>query len=264
MRIDAHTHCFPEALAPRALAKLEATEELLPRCDGTVDGLLAVLDRDGIDRCFVLNIATNPHQQNKVNEFAVSINHYKKRVYSFGSIHPNYPDIKSAAKHIKDSGLCGVKLHPDFMGCDICDDSFMPIFAACAEYGLPVVIHAGIDPTSKHHIHAKPEDVAKILERFPSLRLCAAHFGCAVHHEEVLKHLCGKDIWFDTGFPALGSSLSGIRKIIENHDPDKIMFGSDMPWESPAEVTAFLDGLELDETQKRKIFGENAGHFLTL
>ena len=138
----------------------------------------------------------------------------------------------------------------------------MPIFAACAEYALPVVIHAGLDPTSRDHIHAKAEDIAKILERFPSLRLCAAHFGCAVHHEEVLKHLCGKNIWFDTSFPALGASVSGVKKLLENHNPDKIMFGSDMPWESPAEAAAFLDELELDDKQKRKIFGENAEHFL--
>lgn len=92
------------------------------------------------------------------------------------------------------------------MGYDILYDKFIPVFAACAEYALPVVIHAGLDPTSRDHIHAKPEDIAKILERFPSLRLCAAHFGCAVHHEEVLKHLCGKNIWFDTSFPALGAS----------------------------------------------------------
>ena len=262
MRIDAHTHCFPAALAPRALAKLETNDALYPRCDGTLNGLLAVLDRDGIDKCFVLNIATNPHQQDKVNEFAVSINRYQNRVYSFGSIHPDYPDVKRAAKQIKESGLYGVKLHPDFMGYDILYDKFMPVFAACAEYALPVVIHAGLDPTSRDHIHAKPQDIAKILERFPSLRLCAAHFGCAVHHEDVLKHLCGKNIWFDTSFPALGASPSGVKKLLESHDPDKVMFGSDMPWESPAEVEAFLDNLELDDKQKRKIFGENAEHFL--
>ena len=75
------------------------------------------------------------------------------------------------------------------MGYDICDDKFTPIFAACAEYALPVVIHAGMDPTSRAHVHAKPEDVAKILERFPSLRLCAAHFGDASNPDSVLRHL---------------------------------------------------------------------------
>lgn len=76
--IDSHTHCFPDALAPRALSKLESNEALTPRCDGTRDGLLAVLDRDGVDQCFVLNIATNAHQQDKVNEFATQINRYQK------------------------------------------------------------------------------------------------------------------------------------------------------------------------------------------
>lgn len=262
--IDSHTHCFPDALAPRALSKLESNEALTPRCDGTRDGRLAVLDRDGVDQCFVLNIATNAHQQDKVNEFATQINRYQNRIYSFGSIHPDYPDIRGAAKQIKDAGLYGVKLHPDFMGYDIGDDKFTPIFAACCEYALPVVIHAGIDPTSRSHIHAKPEDVARILERFPSLRLCAAHFGDACDWEGVLHRLCGKNIWFDTGFSALGMSVSGVQKIIANHDIHKIMFGSDMPWEAPSETKRFLEQISLSDEQKRLIYGENALRFISM
>ena len=264
MTIDSHAHCFPDSLAPRALSKLETDEALHPRSDGTLEGLLSILDRDGIDQCFVLNIATNAHQQDKVNEFAVSINHYQNRVYAFGSIHPDYPNIKKAAKEIKEAGLYGVKLHPDFMGYDICDDKFKQIFASCAEYDLPVVIHAGLDPTSRTHIHAKPEDIAKILTSFPSLRLCAAHFGDVSNPESVIRHLCGKNIWFDTSFPALGATLSGVKKIFECHDINKIMFGSDMPWESPSEVMAFLAKLEFDDEQKKKLLGENAKHFLKI
>lgn len=262
MRIDAHTHCFPDALAERAIGKMSVNDSLFPRCSGTLAGLLSVLDRDGIDACFVLNIATNAHQQDKVNAFAETINHYENRVYSFGSIHPDYPDIKGAAKRIKEAGLYGVKLHPDFMGFDIDDASFKPIFAACAEFALPVVIHSGIDPTSRGHIHAKPEAVAKILKEFPDLRLCAAHFGDASDSESVLRHLCGKNVWFDTGFTALGVTPEGAKRILENHDPDKILFGSDMPWEAPSETMAFLETLGLSEKQKQKIFGKNAEAFI--
>ena len=35
MRIDAHTHCFPDALAPRALAKLETNFEWGERESGS-------------------------------------------------------------------------------------------------------------------------------------------------------------------------------------------------------------------------------------
>ena len=76
MIVDAHTHCFPNALAPRALSKLKANDALFLRCDATADGLLSVLDCDGVDKCFVLNIVTNAHQQDHVNEFAAQINHY--------------------------------------------------------------------------------------------------------------------------------------------------------------------------------------------
>lgn len=42
------------------------------------------------------------------------------------------------------------------------------------------------------------------------------------------------------------------------------MFGSDMPWESPSEVMAFLAKLEFDDEQKKMLLGENAKHFLKI
>ena len=67
---------------PALFLKLKANDALFPRCDATADGLLSVLDRDGVDKCFVLNIVTNARQQDHVNEFAVQIHHYRDRIFS--------------------------------------------------------------------------------------------------------------------------------------------------------------------------------------
>ncbi len=264
MIIDSHAHCFPDALAPRAIAKLAPDYNPTPIFDGTVDGLLAALDRDGIDRCFVLNVATNAHQQDKVNAFAAQINRYRDRIYAFGSLHPDHPDVMGAAKRMKEAGLFGVKIHPDFLGMEIDDRRMDPVFAACCEYGLPLVIHSGYDPAYASHIHAKPQTTANVLARFPALRLCCAHFGDAKDPEAVLKYLCGKNVWFDTGFTGLGLSPQDARRILDNHDENKVMFGTDLPWEAPSVTLRYLRSLSLSEERLEKIYHTNAEAFLKM
>ncbi|MBQ4111618.1 MAG: hypothetical protein IJD38_02360, partial [Clostridia bacterium] len=74
--IDFHTHVFPDALAPRAIAQLTvnaAASGYTPLTDGTVAGLLDSMSKAGISRSVICNIATNPRQMKKVNDFAISL-----------------------------------------------------------------------------------------------------------------------------------------------------------------------------------------------
>ena len=74
MLIDTHTHCFPDALAPKAINVLSGGSKQLAHTDGTLSGLISSMNEYGVDKSFVLNIATNPRQQENVNKFAAAIN----------------------------------------------------------------------------------------------------------------------------------------------------------------------------------------------
>lgn len=264
MIIDSHTHCFPDFLAPRAIATLSGGSGETPRADGTLGGLIASMDEYGIDKSFVLNIATNPHQQEKVNAFAKEINNRDGRIYAFGSIHPDCQDVKSAAKEIKLAGLYGIKLHPDFMGCDIDSDAFSPVFDACVENDLTVIIHAGLDFVSKDHIHATPEMILRVISTHRGLRLVCAHFGANYMYGESLERLCDKDIWMDTAYFSHVGDIEGARRVAEKINPDRIMFASDSPWETPAETMALIEMFGLSEERKEKLFYKNAEKLIEL
>ena len=70
MLIDFHVHAFPDRLAERALAVLAKNIASPPLTDGTLSGTLAAMDRWGVDRAVICNIATNPKQTANVNAFA--------------------------------------------------------------------------------------------------------------------------------------------------------------------------------------------------
>ena len=70
MIIDMHTHCFPDPLAEKAMPMLALRSgNPCPAFDGTASGLKESVLSGGADRAAVLNIATNAHQQKKVNDF---------------------------------------------------------------------------------------------------------------------------------------------------------------------------------------------------
>ena len=70
MIIDFHTHAFPDTLAPRAIGVLTEKSGLKPTHDGTAQGLVSNLDKNGIDKAVVLSIATKATQDGKGNNIA--------------------------------------------------------------------------------------------------------------------------------------------------------------------------------------------------
>ncbi|MBR2900836.1 MAG: amidohydrolase family protein [Clostridia bacterium] len=266
MIIDFHTHIFPDALAPRAIASLQATAGLPVAFDGTADGLIKLMKEDGIDKAVVLNTVTNAKQEEKVNNFALEVNENKKELIPFCSLHPDNENPKEKLLYFKSKGIKGVKLHPDYLGIEFDDERFEPIISAISEIGLPVVIHTGYDPVSPNKIHATPDAILNVLDKFPSLILVAAHLGGVSHWDEVIEKLCGKNLYLDTAFccERIGITVEQGKKIFEKHPHEKILFGSDAPWARPAEIIEFLNKLGLSEETLEKVLHKNAEGLVNL
>ena len=256
MIIDFHTHAFSEKIVEKAMGNLTATSGIMPYTDGTVNGLLEIMNNSGVDKSVVLPIATKPSQQKIVNSWAKEI--MSDKIYAFGSVHPDAEDALEELDRIKESGLYGVKLHPDYQGFFFDDPRAYPVYERCADLGLIVVIHAGSDPVSPGVIHADPQAIARVLDRFPRLILVAAHFGGTDCWDDVLRHLVGKQVYLDTALSAGNIPADTARQIIRAHGAHRILFGSDCPWHSSAMDAEFIRSLGLSEQEEEQIFYQNA------
>ncbi len=258
--IDFHTHIFPDHLAQRALDKLSAIGGIPVCSNGRAEALLADMEGNGVHYSVVLNIATNPKQVDNVNAFALSIKEHYDRLIPFGSLHPMCKDVRRIIKSLRDNGIKGIKLHPDYVRTTVDDPSFYPVFASAAEMDMIVVIHAGWDFVSPDFLHASPDAILRVIKRFPGLKLICAHFGANRRWDEVLHKLCGTPLYFDTALACERFGMTGeiAKAIIENHDEERILFGTDMPWCETAVVRDFIDSLEISRETKGKIFHGNA------
>lgn len=256
MIIDFHTHCFPDKIATRAVESLGKAAALIPAIGGTADALLNSMKEDKIDISVVLNIATNPHQQTSVNNFAAELNK-KPRLVGFGSVHPDAEDALDELERIASMGLKGVKFHPEYQNFCVDDIKMRPIYKKISQLGLITVFHAGADYGFASPYKCMPEALAKALEWFDS-PVVAAHWGGLMCHEDVIKHLCELPVYFDVSFGYGTIALPMIRQIVEKHGTDKLLFGSDSPWHKPSQDLTVLNALQLDEVDINKICCTNA------
>lgn len=263
MLIDFHTHAFPDTLAPRAIGKLaHDSGGLCPQTDGTLTSLKKQMAIDGVDISVVHSIATNPHQQHKVNDFAISFNNDPAFV-AFGSVHPDAPDALEELERIKAAGLKGVKLHPEYQQFYADDAKMKPIYQKISQLGLITLFHAGQDYGFPPPYHAMPEHILNAIKWFDA-PVVAAHwggFGCSF---EVLEKLCGAPVWFDLSFGYCNMPKATAHAIIDKHGATQLLFASDMPWHRPAWELRLLDSLDISAADRDRICYQNACELLQL
>lgn len=266
VKLDFHTHAFPDALAPRAMAVLSENGGAFgytPHTDGTLQGAKALLRAAGIDGAAVLNIATNPRQEKKVNDFAIATAAAEDFFYALGSLHPDSVDPAGELDRLRAAGIRGIKLHPDYAGVEITDPRYDKIFSLLDERGMFAVTHAGPDPVSPGRVFAPPEGILTVLRRHPTLTLVAAHLGGPGTAKEVLRLLVGTSVYFDTSLSSTrDAEREDLYAILRRHDPRRLLFGTDTPWTDPATEIRFLENSGLPKADLDLIFYRNARRLL--
>lgn len=255
---DFHTHAFTDSLAERAVGSLSETGGIKPVTDGTLGGLKRALAERNIGGAMILPIATKPKQQTNINNWAAEI--MRDGIYCCGSVHPDAADAVEEVGRIKSLGLCGVKFHSEYQMFRPDEERMFPIYERIAELGLIAVFHGGWDPYCKGAVRAVPESFANIAKRFPQMKIVAAHLGGMRLWDEVEEHIAGKldNIWLDTGIVSKYIDDSRLFKIIKLHGAERVLFGSDCPWDDPLDEIKLISRLPLSEHEKELIFYKNA------
>lgn len=262
MVIDFHIHAFPDAVAEKAIPVLsKCSGGVLPAYDGKISSLKVSLQKSGADLGVVLNIATNPKQQKKVNDFAISLVG-DDTLIPFGSVHPDSPDALDELERLKAAGVKGIKLHPDYQHFFVDEKRMFPIYEKIAELGLITVFHAGVDIGYPEPVHCTPQRLLSVLDLFGDAPVVAAHFGGYLLWDSVLEELCGTKVYLDTAFSYGKIPPDYARKIISAHSADRILLGSDMPWSTAENEVRLIQSLDLPTEVAEKILCNNAKRLL--
>jgi len=259
--IDVHTHAWTDALAAKALPALLANAggHLTAHYDGTVAGLIAEMDRTGVDTSVVQPVATKPSQVSAINDWAAGI--ADDRIVAFGAMHPATDDPSGEIARMASLGLKGFKMHPEHQDFEPHDPRLDPIWSAAVEHRMIVLFHAGADVIHPS-VRGTAVSFARLIDAWPELRAILAHLGGFRQWEQVAEHLQGRDIWLDTAYTLGHLPDEEFVTLVRAHGTDRVLFGSDGPWTDAAAEITHLGSLGFSEEELANILGGNAQRIL--
>lgn len=301
--VDIHTHTFPDKIAASAISKLKAKSHTPAFTDGTLSALIRSMHEANISCSVIQPVATSPSQVIHINDSALGINarynssgamhteddsapavnarYNSSGIISFGAMHPELEDYDSELRRIHEHGIKGIKLHPVYQNMPIDDVRYIRILECAGKYGLWVIIHAGHDIGYPGNENAVPKKILRAVRSSGNERVILAHMGGWRCWHESLELFAYTHVYIDTAFSlgAFTPSDDGYYsrpekcmmlcadefvKMIRAFGAERVLFGSDSPWASQNVSIMALNALPLSETEKRKIFCDNACSILRL
>lgn len=251
--IDAHAHIFPKKIAENATVNIGNFYDLHMDGCGLSSRLVEDGSKIGITKYLVCSTATTPNQTKSINKFIKRKCDEYPSFYGFGTAHPDSENIEEDIAQIKELGLHGVKLHPDFQKFDADSPAAFRIYEMI-EGQLPLLIHCG----DNRYDYSAPARVANICKNFPKLRVQAAHMGGYLRWDEAEELLTGFDnvcidISSSMAFMSAEKAIERIRRFgVENS-----LFGCDYPmWNHEKELERFLS-YGFTEEENKMILSEN-------
>lgn len=276
MIIDFHTHTFPDALAPRAVAGMAAAADMMNYSDGTASGLLASMARSGIDAAVLAPVVTKPRQTEDINRAAAAVNaaFTGRGLISLAGIHPDTENPEKVLKSLAAQGFFGIKLHPLFQGVPIDDERNVRIVEYAASLDMIVLIHAGADPNYPGLDYASPRRLLALLERVPHRKIILAHMAGFDNWDEAAA-LWGAPCYIDTAVvmgpwrrrngqpsPAAPMDSAGFVRAVRAHGAERVLFGSDSPWSDQGEALSAVRASGLTGGELAAVLGGNGAKLL--
>ena len=190
---------------------------------GTLEGLIAGLDRAGHDRALVFAMH-EPGGYGAANDAVLAAAAGSDgRLTALARVDPNRDGAVDEARRCLEAGARGIKLHPRSDAFGLPHPVVEQLVALAHEARAPVLFHAG------RGIPNLGEAAADLARRYPGARLILAHAG--ISDLGWLPPAAAElpNLLFDTAWWQVWDLLA----LFAHMPPARIVYGSDMPYGSP-------------------------------
>lgn len=256
---DFHAHIYPEKIAAQAAENVGKFYNITMNCDGTANSLLNIGAQCGINRFVVHSVATVPKHVPVINRFIAQEANENEEFIGFGTIHPDMEDPDAVIQEILNSGLKGIKIHPETQGFNVDDPK---LYELCDRFRgkLPLLIHCG----DYRYDNSHPYRLVHLLHNFPDLTVIAAHFGGWSIPDLAVEYLEKENCYLDCSSTMCMTGPKRMKELIRIYGSHRILFGSDYPmWNPKFELNRFM-AMQLTDAENQKILQDNARQILGL
>ena len=238
----------------------------------TAVGLLRLMDRKGIERAVVSSAAsiTYRNAQSGNEEVAAEVKAHRDRLIPFAVLNPAYAgwQYDLGICH-REFGMKGLRLYPRWHNYRLTDAACLELVHAATELRWPVSIPQRVEDRRQQSWLVDVPDVEK--DQIVALVKAApkASFIFLNGSGYVGSPLGRKESGLPANYAVEISQLTAVLgnelgQVLENLGPDRVVFGTGMPFHYPDPALLKLEVLEAAEEVKDKIRHRNAARLLGL
>ncbi len=236
---------------------------------GTPAGLLASMDRAGIEHAWVSDLSAvfwrDPTEGN-AGLYAVAERH--ARLKPVPAAHPGLENRAGVINEAAERGAPAVRCDPTFYGLDPSGAEMRALAAECGELGLPLLLAVRFEDGRQRHPHDRapelpPWAVRALVRADPRVRLVVTHadrdFIEQVHFGSTPEE-ADRILW-DISW-IWGPPEDHLELLLDSIGLERLTFGTGMPLRIPEASLAKLDLLDLKPDQRSALDSGSLRTFL--
>jgi hypothetical protein len=219
---------------------------------GDAKGLLASMDRIGIETTCLSTFQALSGDYRRGNDLAAEVQwRYPGRFLGYGVINPNYPGAieREVARCLDDLHLLGIKLHPT-------EHAYPPDGPAYHRVYTMMQVRRGLVLS---HTFGDPGTLERIAAGYPDVTFIVAHVAATYEPKlaealAVVMNAC-PNVYLDTCLSRV--YYGDVERWVEAVGADRLLFGSDVPFNDNAHQIGRVTHAHIPEVEKRVILGGN-------
>jgi predicted TIM-barrel fold metal-dependent hydrolase len=265
---------FESTGLPEMLTRYNDLFDMESQFETTYDDIVESMDHAGVDRA-VMQAEYEPFNESleNLNETVSElVSRDPDRFVGFGAVDLSRRPMESVAtveRCYHDLGLRGINIQPWASEVLADDEKCYPVYTKCAELGIPVTIHTGINHGVGHEMkYGRPGPLDQIATDFPDLTIVANHAAWPWTDELVAIAWKHGNVYLELGgvLPhyafADDTGWTPMRRFADSLLQDRVVFATDWPVLNQAEWLERFDGVGLKDQTRRKLLHDNAQRLL--
>lgn len=193
---------------------------------------------------------------------------YPNKFVGFWGIDPHkgMAAVREIVRAVEELGMKGVAVDPYLAHIPASEARFYPIYAKCAELGVPVFITMAPPPQVPGAIleYADPRDVDRVARDFPELTLIMSHGAYPYVNECLFVCQRNANVYMDFSEYERAPMVDVFVQGMNGPVADKVLFASAHPFIELKDALEAYARFDLSEEVRRKVMYENARRVLGL
>ncbi len=240
MIIDFHTHLGKPKMGVKK-----------PEISSNAGDIARIQKEAGIDKSVIFAMPQEPFPE-KNREANMIVFSAKGPFIQFIWINPYFFDGKEIENLVKKFEVRGIKLHSVFDGYYPSPEFLKDVIELSIKLDMPILFH------SLWGDMGNVKNIENVASSFPQAKIVIAHLkesGCI---DVARKH---DNVYIDTSYCP---HPRRIEQVVDAIGPDRILFGSDFPFNDPVIQKMMIERSKIKRGEKQSILGENAIKLLNI